>query len=287
MIGSWSGELRAKAMDGQTFPVLVTSSPVKDKDGKTIGLLGTFKAITELKRAQEALRTYHEKLKSLASELSLAEEWQRRRVAIEVHDRISQNLAFVKMKLGTLRASTASSSLAGAMEEMLSLVDETIQNTRALISELGSPVLYELGFVPAVEWLTQQTQKQHGIVLAFEDDGQPKPLSEDVRVLLFQAVRELLVNIAKHAQARTAKVSIRGLAHRTCGYSAFKDQSALRTPLPGPTGYGLRNGVTGNDLFKSLIRIYHQHNMREWLDRRSMLFEDHPIPRIVCSEGLV
>ncbi|MCK4245216.1 MAG: hypothetical protein KAX20_06275 [Candidatus Omnitrophica bacterium] len=48
-----------------------------------------------------------------------------------------------------------------------------------------------------------------------------------------------------------------------------------------------RNGVSGNDLFKSLIRIYHQHNMREWLDRRSTLFEDHPIPKIVCSEGLV
>jgi signal transduction histidine kinase len=164
--------------------------------------------ITKRKQAEEALRTYHEKLDSLVSKLSLAEERQRRRMAIEVHDRISQNLAFVKMKLGTLRASTSSSSLAGAMDEMLKLVDETIQNTRALISELGSPVLYELGFVPAVEWLTQQTQKQHGIAVDFDDDGRPKPLSEDVRVLLFQAVRELLVNIAKHAQARTAKVSI-------------------------------------------------------------------------------
>jgi len=164
--------------------------------------------ITKRKQADEALHTYHEKLQSLKSKLSLAEERQRHRIVIEVHDRISQNLAFVKMKLGTLRASTSSSSLAGAMDEMLKLVDETIQNTRALISELGSPILCELGFVPALEWLTQQTQKQHGIVLAFEDDGQPKLLSEDVRVLLFQAARELLVNIAKHAQARTAKVSI-------------------------------------------------------------------------------
>lgn len=166
------------------------------------------KEISERKQAEEKLLTYHEKLRLLASKLSLAEERQRRCVAIEVHDRISQNLAFVKMKLGTLRASTSSSSFAGAMDEMLKLVDETIQNTRALISELGSPILYELGFVPAVEWLTQQAQNQHGIVLDFEDDGQFKPLSEDVRVLLFQAVRELLVNIAKHAQARTAKVSI-------------------------------------------------------------------------------
>ncbi|MBW1743992.1 MAG: PAS domain S-box protein [Deltaproteobacteria bacterium] len=171
-------------------------------------ILGNVEAITERKEAEDKLRVYHEKLGSLASKLSLAEERQRRRVAIEVHDRISQNLAFIKMKLGTLQTSTSPRSLAQTRDEILGFVDETIQSTRALISELGSPILYELGFVPAVEWLTQQAQKQHAIVLDFEDDGQPKPLSEDVRVLLFQASRELLINIAKHAQARTAKVSI-------------------------------------------------------------------------------
>jgi len=195
-------------VDGRDITISKNADILKDSEGNTIGGLESFIDTTERKQAEEALLTYHEKLQSLASKLSLAEERQRHHVAIEVHDRISQNLAFVKMKLGTLRASTSSSSLAGTMDEILKLVDETLQNTRALISELGSPILYELGFVPAVEWLTQQTQKQHGIVLAFEDDGQPKPLSEDVRVLLFQAVRELLVNIAKHAQTRTAKVSI-------------------------------------------------------------------------------
>jgi len=181
---------------------------LKDSQGNTIGGMESFIDVTERKRAEEALFNSHEKLRSLASELSLAEERQRRHVAIEVHDHISQNLAFVKMNLGALRASTSSSSLAGTMDEVLKLVDETIQNTRALISELGSPILYELGFVPAVEWLTQQAQRQHDIVVDFEDDGQPKLLSEDVRVLLFQAARELLVNIAKHAKAPNAKVSI-------------------------------------------------------------------------------
>ena len=164
--------------------------------------------MAERKRAEEKLLIYHEKLQSLASKLSLAEERQRRRVAIDVHDHIAQNLALAKMKLGVLRASIASGGALETMDDILKLVDETIQDTRTLISELGSPILYELGFVPAVEWLTQQAQRQHGIVVDFEDDGQPKSLSEDVRVLLFQAVRELLVNIAKHAKARTAKVSI-------------------------------------------------------------------------------
>jgi len=60
-----------------------------------------------------------------------------------------------------------------------------------------------------VEWLTEQTQHRRGILSYFEDDGQPKPLDDDIRVLLFQAVRELLVNVAKYAQAQSVKVTTR------------------------------------------------------------------------------
>ena len=202
----WEYEAKGLTKAGETIWLTRRNTKIEYK-GKP-AILGNVEAITERKQAEEKLLIYHEKLRSLASKLSLAEERQRRRVAIEVHDSISQNLAFLKMKLGDQRILTPSSSLAETMDEVLDLVDETIQYTRALISELGSPILYELGFVPAVEWLTQQAQNQHGILVDFENDSQPKPLSEDVRVLLFQAARELLVNIAKHSQARTAKVSI-------------------------------------------------------------------------------
>ncbi|UCD87211.1 MAG: PAS domain S-box protein, partial [Desulfobacterales bacterium] len=151
--------------------------------------------ITERQRAEKRLLTYHKRLRSLASALSLAEERERRRIATEVHDHVGQNLAFAKLKLATLLKKISSSSEQKAADELNTLIDEAIRDTRFLVSEFGSPVLYELGFVPAVEWLTQQTQKRHGIVVDFEDDGQPKPLSDDVRVLLFQAVRELLANI--------------------------------------------------------------------------------------------
>jgi len=48
-----------------------------------------------------------------------------------------------------------------------------------------------------------------------------------------------------------------------------------------------RNGVTGQELLKTLVHLYHQHNMRDWLDRRSSQFEDQQIPKIVCSEALI
>jgi PAS domain S-box-containing protein len=215
-------DIRARRLRGDPAPVEYEARGLT-KDGETIWLgrsntrieyqgrpaiLGNVKAITERKLAQKKLLIYNEKLRSLASKLSLAEERQRRGVAVEVHDRISQNLAFVKMKLGTLHESTPPEHLVRTRDEVLTFVDETIQNTRSLISDLVSPILYELGFVPAVEWLTQQFQNQHGISLHFDDDGQPKPLGEDVRVLLFQATSELLVNVAKHAEACEASVSI-------------------------------------------------------------------------------
>ena len=160
------------------------------------------------KQAEERLLTYHNRLRSLASALSLAEEQERRKIADEVHEQIGQNLAFAKIKLGKIRELAISGNLGDAVDEVIKVIDETIEETRALVFQVSSPILYELGFVMAVESLTRQSQKRHGISMAFEDDGQPKPLSDDVRVLLFQAVRELLANVVRHAQAKTAKVSI-------------------------------------------------------------------------------
>jgi PAS domain S-box-containing protein len=171
-------------------------------------LLAVVRDITDRKLSEEQLITYHDKLRAMASKLSLAEERERRRIAAEVHDHIGQNLAFAKIKLGTLLNSTSSAGARKAIDEVVKLVNEAIQDSRSLVSELGSPILYEIGFVPAVEWLTREMGKRHDITIAFDDDGQPKPLSDDIRVLLFQGVRELLANVVRHARADTAKVCV-------------------------------------------------------------------------------
>ncbi len=199
-------EWRAKDRSGRDFWVEVNLKRALISGQHR--LLAVVRDITERKLAQEKLVTYHDKLRAMASKLSLAEERERRRIATEVHDHIGQNLAFAKIKLGTLLRSTTSESLEKAVGLVVKLVDEAIRDTRALISELGSPILYELGFVPAVDWLTQQVEKRHGIALSCEDDGRPKPLRDDVCVLLFQGVRELLANIVRHAQAHSGKVCI-------------------------------------------------------------------------------
>jgi signal transduction histidine kinase len=69
--------------------------------------------------------------------------------------------------------------------------------------------LYELGFVAAVQWLVKQIEKKQALNVYFRDDGRPKPLSNDVTVFLFQAVRELLANVAKHSKASNCTVSLK------------------------------------------------------------------------------
>ena len=194
--------------DGSTFPVMVFLSPIIRED-KTIGLRGIVIDMTERKQAEAQLLAYQKELRSLHSQLSLTEERQRRRIATEVHDRFSQTLAVCSMKLGVLIDSAPSAPFAEPLVEIQALIKQLMKEARSLTFELSSPLLYELGLEAAVEQLTEEIQEKYGVLSNFEGDRQPKPLDDDVSVLLFQAVRELLINVSKHAQARNVTVSIK------------------------------------------------------------------------------
>jgi PAS domain S-box-containing protein len=175
--------------------------------GNRLGV--AFENVTERKKAEEALRAYQEKLRSLASELSLAEERERRRVATELHDQISQSLVISKMKLEALGQARLAKQVKEELTEVCEMLGETIGETRTLTFDLSPPILYELGFEAAVaEWLEDQIERKHGIKTQFEDDGSAKPLDDDIRVLLFRNVRELLINVIKHAHANKVTVRI-------------------------------------------------------------------------------
>jgi signal transduction histidine kinase len=167
--------------------------------------------ITQRKSAEAQLTEFQERLRSLTSQLSLAEERERRRIAVYLHDNISQKLAISSIKLGQLKdAALAANSdtLVAGLNDIRLLFKQIIQDTKSLTFKISSPILYELGLEAAVEWLTEELQNQHGIPTYFEDDNQLKPLDEDLRVLLFQAVSELLINVVKHARARHVQVSL-------------------------------------------------------------------------------
>ncbi len=201
-------ELRRK--NGQLRIIEVDESPVKNEKEQVTAITGAARDVTERKKAKEKLLDYQVQLKSLASQLSLIEERERRRIAIELHDQIGQSLVFSKLKLDELHQSATSSELTKALDEICSNIGKIIQDTRTLTFDLSSPILNEIGIEAAVaEWLDVQIGAKYGIETEFEDDGQQKPLDDDIRAILFRNVRELLVNVIKHAQANKVKVSIR------------------------------------------------------------------------------
>lgn len=84
-----------------------------------------------------------------------------------------------------------------------------IDDTRSLTAELSPPILYQLGLGAALEWLVEQMCEREGIKIQYEDDKQPKPLNNHMAIILFRSVKELLINIVKHAKARNVKVSFK------------------------------------------------------------------------------
>ncbi|HEV8539083.1 MAG TPA: triple tyrosine motif-containing protein [Bacteroidota bacterium] len=161
--------------------------------------------IVERKNAEEKLLEYQKQLQSLASQLSLSEEQERRRMATYLHDYIGHTLAMAKIKLGSINGN----DLARIAEEVRSLIDETINNTRSLTFELSPPVLAGFSFGDAVEWLVEHFKEKHNLLISYEKGPLPKELPEDLRSFLYHTTRELLVNIVKHAKANSAEVLLR------------------------------------------------------------------------------
>ena len=164
--------------------------------------------ITEQKQAEKEIRTYQGQLRSVASELSLTEERERRRLATDLHDHVGQILALAQIKLGAIRQSASSSHLADPMDEVRRLIEQTIQYTRSLTFELSPPILYDLGFEAAVEWLAELIHGQQGITVKVQADRSAKPINDEIRVILFQTVREILANIVNHASAQHIQIFI-------------------------------------------------------------------------------
>jgi len=194
-----------KSQDIKYF--LVSASIIPYEQGKAF--LAVLSDITERRETANRLEQYRERLSDLASQLALIGENDRRRFADELHDVTGQNLALARIKLEEIRVTISDMNIQSRLEELSQIINEAVVSTRSLTFELSPPILYELGFESAAEWLGEQILKKYNIAFHFEDDRQPKSITDDMKVLLYLSLRELLVNIAKHAKARNATLSIR------------------------------------------------------------------------------
>lgn len=156
---------------------------------------------------EQRVRERTQSLQHLSAELVLAEERERRRIAQELHDGPAQRLVLSKMNLGRVRDAVEDDKQP-MLDDAISAMDTTLKELRTLMVDLSPPALYELGLGPAVEWLAETVLGKQGITYRVDTAEAYNELNDETRVFLFQAVRELLINIVKHARARKASVAI-------------------------------------------------------------------------------
>lgn len=159
-------------------------------------------------KLDKQVEKYQEQLRRLASEISLIEARERREIASDLHDHIGQALAYVSQKVSTLKGNAIFSGMEDDFSEILSILNQTIRYTRNLTVEISPPVLYELGLSAAIEWLAERTEERYKLKVQISQSGTKKDISEDIKVFMFKAIQELIVNITKHAQADKIKIEI-------------------------------------------------------------------------------
>ncbi len=159
------------------------------------------------RQAEREAMEYQRRLQALASELARAEDRQRRQLAAVLHDGIGQILFSAAANLVSLQNGDPRNCGPEALAPTLALLDKAIRDTCDLTFELYPPVLYEIGLKPALERLVQQFQTRNPVVCHLAMDGDVPSLDADMRGTLYQAVRELLANIVKHARAQTVRVN--------------------------------------------------------------------------------
>lgn len=213
--------------DGRQIPILCNAAPIRDASGAVTGGVIAWRDIGDLKRIQNLLtqresqlreanehleaivaertaelESRHADLKRLATELTTAEQRERRRIAQVLHDDLQQLLVAARMRLQAPGGE-------GRTGSVLSLIDQALESSRSLTTELSPPVLFQEAFGTSLRWLARRMEQQHGLLVTVDDEPGAEPPTDDWRVFLFTAVGEALFNVVKHAGVKRAGVSLR------------------------------------------------------------------------------
>ncbi len=199
--GETTYEIEMITRDGQRLPVEVSSRLIIE-NGIPIAVQGCVRDISERKKAQEALRTYSRRLIE-------AQEAERRRISIELHDQVGQILTAVKMNLHALQKTCSAPEILASIAENLSVIDEAVDQVRDLSVDLRPLLLDDFGLVVAARWYLDRQAKNSGVAVEFvslslkDEDRFPAALE----TACFRIVQEGVTNIIRHAGAN--RISVR------------------------------------------------------------------------------
>lgn len=168
---------------------------------------------------EEELRESEERLRCLSSQLLKIQEEERRRLSIELHDEMGQNLAFLKIRLRSTAKKLYEDqvTLLQDFEDVGRYIDEIIENVRRLSKELSPSILEDLGLSASLRWQVENFAKQHSLKISLNMLDIDHLFSQEVQINLYRIFQETLTNILKHAEANKISITVK----EKNGYIAF------------------------------------------------------------------
>jgi len=165
--------------------------------------------ITKLKKTENKLIEYQEKLKRLSIRLSMVEEDQRRSMASHLHEAIGQELFVMQLQLNEFEKSISNQDLLPSLKKMKAQLLKIIQETKNLTFDLSPPVLYDFGFKEALKVLAETIENKHHIIVETYFEGEMDALRDEIKIILYRNLKELIHNTVKHAEAEKITISLK------------------------------------------------------------------------------
>jgi signal transduction histidine kinase len=196
--------------DGVKRHFIFNKATFCDAEGKVAGIVGVMLDITERKRVEESLRDSARRLRFLSSKLLSVQESESRRISMEIHDALGQNLAVLKLQLDAIskRLRKDQRPLKDECRKALGLINQVIESARNLSRDLSPSIIEDLKLGGTLKWMLQDFKTQTGIQTVLEMDDINGLFSNDDEVIIYRIFQEALRNVIKHAEAHRVKVGI-------------------------------------------------------------------------------
>ena len=197
----------------------MSTEPLRDERGKIIGVICAAIDITERKRLEGELKKANEqleqkvkartvRLRQLVEELTIAEHRERRRIADILHSQLQQHLCGMKFGLSELKEISSGPAAISRVDRLMDDLDKAIHETRALSAALCPQVLSHLGLKACIEWLASNAMSNLGLDVKVRVGSRVTLACTEMQMFVFDAIRELLLNVVKHAKVKTAEVRV-------------------------------------------------------------------------------
>lgn len=222
-------ERALKAPGEDNIPVLVSAGPITDSSGNVTGAVAAWRDIGELKRIEEELRIARdnlelrvqqrtqelgetlselqesrEELKLLASQLLGAQEDERKRIAMEIHNSIGSSLSAVKFCVENAAARlTGNPEVRESFMMLSSAMEQAIDEARRIMTDLRPSLLDDFGIIATIAWFCRRFESIYTNIPVEKDIRlEESQVPENLKIIIFRIIQEAMNNSAKHSRAR-------------------------------------------------------------------------------------